>query len=369
MQLANIFYVLFALLILWGIKPVKLGQWNDEVMSFDHTKAFLGFSSIGIILHHCAEKTCAPWMPPLMIRPGLEGFVWVGYLFVASFFFCSGYGMYKSSKKEGAFKRFFLRRMVPVLLPTIVTWIIFVVLRYIRKMPFEGDPIQWHPHIWYVPVLILLYIAFFVSFGLIKNEKAGFAVMTLVTVALAALFLHKELGTWWCNTLHLFLIGMIVAKYEKPILSFFKKGYVIFLILTLAVTVVGFAVGNYWYNVCEKFGFVYDYEKSWALCYFAQVISAFTFAWFILLLGMKLKIGNPVLKFLGKMTLDTYMFQAVFVFLFAYAFIDDKVKAFFYIKNVTLYTTVVLATSLVAAYLFHLATKPLVAKVKGVSRK
>ena len=369
MQLANIFYVLFALLILWGIKLQKLGQWNDEVMSLDHTKAFLGFCSIGIILHHCAEKTCAPWMPPLMIRPGLEAFVWAGYLFVASFFFCSGYGMYKSTRKEGAFRKYFRRRIVPMLFPTVFTWIIFVVLRYIRKMPFEGDPLQWHPHIWFVPVLMILYIAFFVAFGLIKNEKVSFAVMTLVTLALAALFLHKELGTWWCNTHHLFLVGIIMAKYEKQILKVLKKGYVIFLILTAGVTVVGFAVGNYWYEVCEKFGFVYDYDKSWALRYFAQVISAFTFAWFVLLLGMKLRIGNPALRFLGKMTLATYMLQAVLVFVFAYAFIDDKVKAFHYIKNVSLYTAVVLAASIAAAYLFHIATKPIVARIKGVDRK
>jgi len=369
MHLANIFYLLFAALIIWGMKFMKPGQWNDEVMSYDHTKAFLGFCSVGIILHHCAEATSAAWLPPFKIAPGLEGFVCVGYLFVASFFFCSGYGMYRASRKEDFARRFFPKRIVPILIPTVVTWLVFVILRAIRKMPFKGDPMQWHPHIWFIPVLLILYVAFLIGFGLIKKDLVGIIIVFAATIGLNFLLYKRNFGTWWFNTNHLFVLGIIVSKYEKSLMKVFKKFYVLFLIISLALTVAGFAVGNYWYQVCELLHYKYDYEKSVYLCYLAQVVSAFSFAWLILLIGMKIRIGNPALKFLGKMTLDLYMIQAIFVYLFDFYFIEYKVRPFFYIKDVTLFTFVVLATSIVTTFLFHLATKPLVARLRSSSSK
>lgn len=368
MHLANIFYILFAALIIWGMKPQKPGQWNDEVMSFDHTKAFLGFSSVGIILHHCAEATCAEWLPRNKIVPGMEGFVCIGYLFVAAFFFCSGYGMYKAGKKEDFAKKFFPKRIVPILIPTAATWAVFVILRAIRKMPFKGDPVMWHPHIWFVPVLIVLYIAFFIGFGLIKKDIAGILIVGTVTAGLTVFLIKRGFGSWWYNTNHLFFIGILMSKFEKPLMKVFKKLYVLFLILAAALTVVGFAAGNYWAQVCKLIHYRYDYGKSYNFCVAAQMVSAVTFAWLILLIGMKIKIGNPALRFLGRMTLDLYMIQAIFVYLFDFYFIEYNVKPFFYIKDVTLFTVVVLATSIVTAFLFHLATKPLVNKLRGVKK-
>ena len=93
-----VWYVALAVLLFFGAKICKRGTWNEENMSFDRTKAFLGFCAVIIVFHHISQDTCASWLNPRYIRHGLDIFVTAGYPMVAMFFFCSGYGLYKSAK-------------------------------------------------------------------------------------------------------------------------------------------------------------------------------------------------------------------------------------------------------------------------------
>ena len=98
-----IVYVALAFFLFWGVKFIKKKSWNEELMSFDHTKCFLGFCAVIVVLHHCSQWTCAPWLPQNFIRPGLDIFVTAGYPMVGMFFFFSGFGLYKSSKTKPDF--------------------------------------------------------------------------------------------------------------------------------------------------------------------------------------------------------------------------------------------------------------------------
>ena len=89
-------YPLLVVVLLWGAKPFGRGKWNEEAFSLRQMKALQGFFAICIMLHHIGQKTCASWLEDALIIPGLEFFVPIGYLFVSMFFFCSGYGLYKS---------------------------------------------------------------------------------------------------------------------------------------------------------------------------------------------------------------------------------------------------------------------------------
>ena len=53
----------------------QLKEWNEDVLSFAQTKSFLGFCALIIILHHCSQRTCAPWLPEFRIVHGLDDFV------------------------------------------------------------------------------------------------------------------------------------------------------------------------------------------------------------------------------------------------------------------------------------------------------
>ena len=54
-MLQLIFYPALLVLLFAGAKIMKKGEWNEDVLSFDHTKAFLGFASVIIISAIMAE--------------------------------------------------------------------------------------------------------------------------------------------------------------------------------------------------------------------------------------------------------------------------------------------------------------------------
>ena len=100
-----LWYIALAVMLFFGVKISKKKTWNEENMSFDQTKSFLGFCAVIICFHHMAQFTCAGWLNPKYIRHGLDIFVTAGYPMVAMFLFCSGYAMYKSAKSKSGFFR------------------------------------------------------------------------------------------------------------------------------------------------------------------------------------------------------------------------------------------------------------------------
>ena len=348
-------YAILAVCLFWGAKICKRKEWNEDVLSFAQTKSFLGFCALIIILHHCSQRTCAPWLAPFRIVHGLDAFVYLGYLCVAVFFFCSGYGMYIASRKEGFFKGYY-KRILKVFLPTVVIWIVFFLIEKGKGMKIE--PPIWmnvYGYIWYIPAMIYLYFIFYLSFHLIKNEKAGMVVVIAGTCVYFVICILFNLGTWWYNTPHLFAAGIITARHRERLGSFFRKGYLFWVLLSFAVTAAGFLISNYYYLFTSLFGYRYQEMARGIAELTGQVTSALSFVIFVMLLGMKIRIGNKVLLFLGTFTLEIYLVHPLFVQLFGFAFVQDTVKPLYHIQNPFLYAAAVTVISIPLAYLLHKA--------------
>ena len=124
--------------------------------------------------------------------------------------------------------------------------------------------------------------------------------------------------------------------------------------MSFVITACGFAFSNYYAAVIVLLGGHYtDAGHFWGEM-IGQVISAATFVWFVLLVGMKIRIGNPVLKFLGTFTLEFYLVHTLFIQLFGFAFVNDMSKPVFYIKNQFLYVLVSIVLTVPVAYGTHL---------------
>ena len=372
-----LWYVAFFALIIVGMKIFGKGKWNEDVMSFDQTKAYLGFCAVAIVLHHCSHRTCASWVPVFLQRPGLGMFVNVGYLCVAAFFFCSGYGLYKSARSKPTFMNRFPVRFIPILLPYVITLGGFLALRKSRNIPIQvRNPIKMpdaeplHPYSWYIFALLIIYLAFYLGFRFVKKDWFGILIVTIATVGYFAFCIKYQYGSWWYNSVHLFLVGVLVAKFEKGFFERLKKLYFLKLLLFLAITVVTFAIGNYAWDLMPKFNIQMTPklgENIMTIITVAQIISALTFCMFTVMLGMKIKVGNPVLKFLGKMTLELYLVHGLFVHIFSYAVINDYGKSVCYIKNVPLYVLIVFVSSIPVAFLVHLLDSKIGSILKGSS--
>ena len=319
-----LWYIALVVLLFWGTKICKRKTWNEENMSLEHTKCFLGFCAVIVVFHHMAQRTCAGWLNPRYIRHGLDTFLTAGYPMVATFFFCSGFGLYKSLKTKPDFlRRFIPVRIIPILVPTMLTLSVYLWLRHLRKIPLRYDnPFQvnghetLHPYVWYVPAIITMYLIFYIGFRLFKKDWAGILTVFLGLVAYTVFCIKFRYGTWWINTPHMFLVGIITAKYEKKIFESCKKFYA----LKLGIVII--------------------------LC---PIL--------IYLLSMKLRIGNKMLSFLGKFTLELYLTHGIFIHMFGYYMIYEGVKPIHYIENVPLFVLVVMGLSIPAAFILSLIDK------------
>ena len=359
-----IWYVALAALLFVGIKFSKKNEWNEDNMSFGQTKCFLGFCAVIICFHHMSQQTSASWLNPRFIQKGLEIFVTAGYPMVAMFLFCSGFGLYKSAKtKPDFFKRFLPSRIIPILIPTILVELVYIYLRNLRHIPVRyknpfiigiGTHETVNPYFWYIPCIILLYILFYIGFGLIKKDWAGILMVAIGTAGWISFCLICKYGTWWFNTIHMFLLGILVSKYEKKVFDSFKKHYVFKAILTvLLAAFLWYAAnngGNFYFQFTHTmWNEVNGYKADLFVCIF-QVLYSIAFVMVYYVLSMKMKVGNPVLKFLGKITLELYLVHGIFVQMFSYYMIKEPNQPIYYIKNLPLFVLVVLACSIPVAF-------------------
>ena len=368
-MLIIIWYVLLLLLLFFGVKFCKKKMWNEDNMSFDTTKCFLGFCAVVIVFHHISHMTCASWVNPKYVRHGLDIFVTAGYPMVAMFFLCSGFGLYKSAKaKPDFFKRFIPVRFIPILIPTCLTMLVYIYFMYLKKIPYKIDsPFAinnhdtWHPYIWYVPCMLLLYLLFYIGFDLIKKDWAGILVVAAGTALYIVFCIVFHYGTWWFNTPHMFLLGIILAKNEEKIFAWCKKLYALKLAIVLILFPILWFLGNnagglYLMIFKHQYNGVYGYRSEIIACIF-QVLYTLVFASMYYLLSMKIKVGNKVLAFFGKFTLELYLVHGIFLHMFGYYMLVQGKKPFFYIENVSLYTLVVFALSIPVSFGLSLLDK------------
>ena len=371
-----LWYVALVVLLLFGVKVCKNKTWNDENMSLYQTKCFLGFCAVVIVFHHIAQMTCASWLNPRFIRHGLDIFLAAGYPMVGMFLFCSGYGLYKSAKaKPDFFKRFIPVRVIPILVATLLTTLVYIGLRIWRHVPFDFDPPfevnghqNWHPYVWYVPCIIVLYLLFYIGFGLFKKDWIGILVVALGTLGYIAFCIIFMYGTWWFNTAHMFLVGILVAKYEEKFFESCKKLYVLRIIGTILIFPGLKIMGDYGgWIIVDFFKLPYGSYSSYTadlITAIFQVLFTLTVMSLYYLLSMKLKVGNKVLNFLGGFTLELYLVHGIFIHLFGYYMIRENVKPVYYIANVPLYVLVVLALAIPTGYALSLLDK----KVRNLLR-
>ena len=378
-----LFYFALALLIFFGAKGAGRGRWNEEFTSLKQTKMLQGISMLGIALHHMAQKTCAPWHPSRVIVHGLDFFVPIGYLFVAVFLFSSGMGLYKSlhTKPDYLKKGFFRRRILPVIIAYYLSEWIYTGVRLLMGQEMDLTTVFWYlsglhmanSNAWYLVVIPFFYLVFRAAFRFCRRE--GFAifwvfVFTLAYTVLSACVGHQDdwwiRGEWWYNSIILFPMGILFARFEKPVTRFFRKGYWCWLLFSFAGVILLFnqsewlnnhAWGYYAYGSGMRVPYsLMSAGVQWLVCLF--------FVAFCFLVMMKVKFENRALAWLGAVTLEFYLMHGMFVEFFGYNFLD-LTNSLVYIRNVPLYILAVLAGSVPAALLFRWILKKVMGLLTG----
>ncbi|MBP3542191.1 MAG: acyltransferase [Clostridia bacterium] len=379
-KLVYLCYPLVLLLLFWGSKWHGKKQWNEEFFNLDQSKMLQGFLAICVMLHHCGQKTCAPWKESQYFVPGLDFFVPIGYFFVAVFFVCSGFGLYKSyHTKENYLKGFLWKRVLPLIIAFYVTEWIFLGIRLLDGEKMSNQQLiqfitgikQANPNAWFVITMPLFYLFFYISYGLLKKDWLALPAIWLLVlgwVLLGCSTNHNEgfiVGEWWYNSALFFPLGLTFAKVKDKFIGWMKKhGWVY--VLSMVVAVVA---GYFLYRYSEFAQNHFSYYCEWVrdpserlyrrfMTALSQFLAALPFVYFMVMMNLKVKLNNKALRFMGAVTLEFYLIHAIFVDLFGFHYREDVLPNICNIKNVLLYVYVVFATSLPATLLLRKILHP-----------
>ena len=340
---------LFIVLFIWGAsnKFGKRDEFNEDFTSLAAMKSLQGFAALGVILHHISQEYF------FQEEGVLSLFVNAGAYFVALFFFCSGYGLLKSyDTKKDYLKGFIGKRVVKALvIPFYVNVILYGIMMFLVKWPVE--PLQWVTNFlgitmmnrfaWFPIILVLLYLVFYLCFRFIKNRPACFIVIGLFIISLGIItsvvghvawwagpdnwwmddnfwetdfkwWMDQQIfwfnGEWWANSAPAFMTGLLFANYEKQIVAFFKKKYVLKLHILAVITLALGLLNNYGQSA---FGYWTEWEGNGPAIgdkiatYFMQIPLLFVFPLLVFVVMMKYHVSNPVTRFFGKYSLHTYL--------------------------------------------------------------
>ncbi len=320
------------------------------MMSAKKSKCILGLFAVLIMMHHLGQKVSAPWVPDTVRQHGLEIFVPIGYLLVAFFFFCSGYGLYKSAKtKEFYFTGFLVKRFNNTLLVFLIADIAYLAVRATQ------DVIDFplNPYSWFVETIVILYIGFYLTYK--KEGRLSFALMSLWILAYTVICYVLNKGNWWINSTPVFLLGIYFAGHEESTLKKITDKKAVLIIISAVVTLITFLIS-------ENAGFlsgllhIKNYGIVNIFIVIVQIIASSFFSIFVYLIALCIKDKEKrgpvaiVLTFFGNMTLEFYLIHGLFVQIFGHHFLYDSVKPVAYIKFVPLYVLVVFVLATVSAF-------------------
>lgn len=340
-------YVLLVLLLFWGAKFSGFkSKFHDDFLSLEKTKSIRGIAALCVLLHHISQEEAFQHVGELRI------FVLAGPLLVSLFFFCSGFGLVKAYYSKPDYLNGFLKKRI--VKGVLITFYVNVILYFIYHliMGHSFPPVRWvtnfigltlmNEYAWFPVVLILLYLAFYLIFKYVKNNKLRFFLMLLVILLqgmffcvtghfawwagkknwwLAPMAFEKAkwwmqekviwfFGQWWVNSSIGFFIGMIFAQFEKQIVGWFKKAYWIKFIILIALTVFAYFVSQ---KVQADIGYYTEWSGKGAgvtdkiITYFAEMGQVAFWVIFVFILTMKISFGNSITKFFGKYSFDTYL--------------------------------------------------------------
>ena len=377
-NLTYLVYPLLLLLLLWNSKPAGHNDWNEDAFSLRQMKAMQGFFAICIMLHHIGQKTCASWISKeQFVAHGLDFFVPLGYYFVGFFLFCSGYGLMVSlQNKPDYLNGFGRRRILPIVYSYYSTGLIFLIARFLMQEPLDGLKVFYYvsglklsnPNAWFVVALPFFYLFFYLAFRISKKKNApvhsdGAALSILVLLMfsyqlLGTLIDHNDFlmrGEWWYNSVHCFPLGVLFAMYREEITAHIKRHYVLYFLL--------FFVGMFFtyglsVDAQNRFSYYGEYWhapdkvlRRW-ITLLSQMLASGTFVCFVLLAGMKIRIGNRFLAFMGGITLEFYLIHGLFLELFAYDF-AGVAPSLYHLKSVPLLILIVFVPAIPSALILR----------------
>lgn len=340
-----VFYAGLALMAFILFKGATLRP-QEEKTFFDRVtcKEIQGFLAVFIMFHHIVVLLDSK---NRNIGPMIN-FFYYGILAVGFFFFCSGFGLLKRwITDKNYINGFMKRRVFTVLVPFFFCNYIYLTRAIIgnfgsktnfRLTELVGSFFGFflvNIEMWFAVEIMILYLAFRIVFAKVKKPLTGIFIMTAVVVAMMTAGIlsgHPETmtmsywfkGEWWYNTVFMFPLGMIYAYKEERINTFIRKAFGSLLVLTAILIVLL----DYFHRILISMGIFYTdrlydnnnalYDKLHGLG--VETVFEIAFIFMVLLILSRVRIGNRILRSLGKISLEIIMMNYLVIDIFYFLY-------------------------------------------------
>lgn len=237
-----------------------------------------------------------------------------GILFVGIFFMLSGYGlMYNLDNQEGYLSRFLRKRLLNLLIPAYMVYIIWGCLEGLLIKNFSLKTFLeyillsnfWLKTNWYVFEIAVFYIVFYCLYKLLPKQRANIllALMTIIFIFIA--FFLKIDNPWYGSSI-CFPFGILYEQYAELFNKWMKKSYWLKGIAALFICglsiVLFFLLGN----------------DSIIGNPIARNIAALSFCIWLLFFLDRVKIDYSICKWFGKFSYEIFLFHPMWISIISY---------------------------------------------------
>ena len=292
-------YVLIAILSLWGLSFAHEGFHNDY-LSKDKTNAIKGISILMVFISHSLQYITNNGYEFAGIGDTLFLLIrrFSGQLVVVMFLFYSGYGIGESFKKKG--KEYVDRMPSHRILSTIINFdiavVFFIIIAYFLDEPLSFNKVilsllGWESvgnSNWYIFCIVTCYILTFLVFKFInKKHITSSIVISIVAFSILLSYLKPN---YWYNTLWAYALGITFSFYRKEIESILQKNWKSSMFIISILFLLLFSIKNGYRGI--------PYNML-SIC----------FALLVVILSMKVSIGNKALYWIGANLFPFYIYQ------------------------------------------------------------
>ncbi|MCR4999178.1 MAG: DUF6273 domain-containing protein, partial [Lachnospiraceae bacterium] len=121
-------------------------------------------------------------------------------------------------------------------------------------------------------------------------------------------------GEWWYNATIMFVVGLWYARLRDRIDELLERGYKVIFPLVAVLTVASMYTSRY---VLGRYGYYHEQlafgHRDALITLLVQGISCVIFTLMIVLLNMRITIGNPILRYLSKISVTLFLVHGFFV--------------------------------------------------------
>ncbi|MCR5000147.1 MAG: acyltransferase, partial [Lachnospiraceae bacterium] len=327
----QLYPLLLLVLILWGAK-VSRKEIAAEFWSVDQTKMMQGVLCICVVLHHVTQEISS--YGSRNVGP-ITWFSDIGFLFTGIFFFISGYGLVTNLlHRPDYLKHFIPKRLGAVLIPFWFVNLLLVMAGIFifgdHKTTLRGVMEVFGLRLvnsngWYIVEIVLFYLMFYLLCYCIKNKDVALVLLSVFALAIIryAFFTGHDptgqnatwfRGEWWYNATIMFVVGLWYARFREKANGVLERGYKVILPVVAILTVASMYASRY---VLGRYGYYHEQlafgHRDALITLLVQCVSCVIFTLLVVLLNMRITIGNPILRYLSKISMTLFLVHGFFV--------------------------------------------------------